>query len=113
MDAMLGAVALGDVGIHFPPGDPLYKDADSMDLLGRVRGMAGLQAYRVANLDVTIIAQAPKLAPYITRMRHNMAEALKAPADAVSVKATTTEGMGFTGRGEGIAAIAVALLEKI
>jgi len=113
IDAVLGAAALGDIGIHFPPGDPLYKDADSMELLNRVKGMAGLKGYRVAQVDVTIIAQAPKLAPYISNMRHKMADALRVPIESVSIKTTTTEGMGFTGRGEGIAAMAVALLEKI
>ena len=113
IDAVLGAAALGDIGIHFPPGDPLYKDADSLELLARVRGMAGLKGFEVKQVDVTIIAQAPRLAPYVLDMRHKMAEALRVPVESVSIKATTTEGMGFIGRSEGIAAMAVALLEKI
>ncbi|MDN5345227.1 MAG: 2-C-methyl-D-erythritol 2,4-cyclodiphosphate synthase [Clostridia bacterium] len=109
-DALLGAAALGDIGRHFPPGDPRYKDADSLVLLQEVYGMVREQGYRLANADAIIIAQAPRLAPYIEQMRERIALALAVGRERISVKATTTEGLGFTGRGEGMAAQATILL---
>jgi 2-C-methyl-D-erythritol 2,4-cyclodiphosphate synthase len=111
-DAVLGALALGDLGAHFPDTDPRWKGADSRTLLRHVMGMAAAQGWAVGNLDTTIIAQAPKVAPFIAAMVANIAADLGcAPAD-VSVKATTTEHLGFTGRGEGIAALATVLLVR-
>ena len=110
MDALLGAAALGDIGRHFPDKDPQYEGADSMELLGRVCALLRQKGYRVGNCDCTVIAQRPKLAPYIPAMRENIASALGIPTDRVSVKATTEEGLGFTGEGAGIAAQAIALL---
>lgn len=112
-DAMLGAVALRDIGYHFPDTDPAYKGADSRRLLREVARLVAREGYTPANVDVTIIAQAPKMLPYIERMRANIADDLSIPVSRVSVKATTTERLGFTGRGEGIAAQAVALLSAI
>lgn len=112
-DAILGALALGDIGTHFPDTDPRYKGADSRVLLREVAYMAQRAGYRVVNTDITIIAQAPKMLPHIAAMRRNVAADLNIPFDCVSVKATTTERLGFTGRGEGIAAQATALLTKI
>lgn len=109
MDALLGAAALGDIGRHFPDTDDKYKGADSMKLLGEVKEMLG--GAKIINVDVTIIAQAPKLAPYIDQMRNNVAKTLEIPLSGVNVKATTEEGLGFTGRGEGIAAMAVCTIE--
>ena len=109
MDALLGAAALGDIGRHFPDTDDKYKGADSMKLLAEVRDMLG--GAKIVNVDITIIAQAPKLAPYIDQMKNNVAETLGIPGSAVNVKATTEEGLGFTGRGEGIAAQAVCIIE--
>ena len=109
MDALLGAAALGDIGKHFPDSDDRYKGADSMMLLAEVKKMLG--SARIVNADITIIAQAPKMAPYIEQMRRNTAKTLGIPVSAVSVKATTEEGLGFTGRGEGIAATAVCAIE--
>jgi 2-C-methyl-D-erythritol 2,4-cyclodiphosphate synthase len=111
-DAILGAIGEGDIGRHFPDTDPRYKGADSLKLLGHVMGLADARGYRLGNLDATIVAQRPKLAPHIQRMRGNIAAVLDADPDRVNVKATTTEGLGFAGRGEGIAAYAVALLVK-
>lgn len=111
-DAILGAAALGDIGRHFPDTDPQWEGADSRRLLRAVADIVGDRGYEVANVDVTIIAQAPKMLPYIERMRQNVADDLNLSIDCVSVKATTTERLGFTGRGEGIAAQATALLEK-
>lgn len=108
-DALLGAAALGDIGRHFPDTDMQYKGADSRVLLRTVMDKIR-QGYRVGNVDVTIIAQAPKMAPHIEQMRQNIAADLQVPVDAVNVKATTTEQLGFTGRREGIAVHAVALL---
>jgi len=110
MDALLGAAALGDIGLHFPDTDEKYRGADSIALLGEVRRMIGEAGYRPLNLDVTVIAQAPKLRPYIGAMRENIASACGLSASAVNVKATTEEGLGFTGRREGIAVHAVCLL---
>lgn len=112
MDALLGAAALGDIGKHFPDTDERFKGADSMKLLSHVLTLLKERCWRVNNADITIIAQKPKLAGYIPAMRDKLAEALGLPPDAVNVKATTTEKLGFTGRGEGIAAEAVASLIK-
>ena len=112
MDALLGAVALGDIGKHFPDTDDRFKGADSMKLLEHVLALLKERCWRVNNADVTIIAQKPKLAGYIPAMRDNLAKAMGLEADAVNVKATTTEKLGFTGRGEGIAAEAVVSLIK-
>lgn len=111
-DALLGAAALRDIGFHFPDTDPAYKGADSRVLLRRVVELLGEKGYAVSNVDVTIIAQAPKLSPYIERMRHTVAADLGLDTDRVSVKATTTERLGFTGRGEGIASMASVLIFK-
>jgi len=112
MDAMLGAAALGDIGKHFPDTDDAYKGIDSMLLLERVQAAIDEKGYRLGNLDVTVIAQRPKLRPYIETMRENIARVLCTDLDNVNVKATTEEKLGFTGRGEGISAHAVCLLEK-
>ncbi|MBO4944584.1 MAG: 2-C-methyl-D-erythritol 2,4-cyclodiphosphate synthase [Muribaculaceae bacterium] len=111
-DALLGAMAMGDIGRHFPDTDPSFKDADSRMLLRRVVEITGTKGYRPSNVDITIIAQAPKMAPHIEQMRANMAADLGLETDRVSVKATTTERLGFTGRKEGIAAMATATLIK-
>ncbi len=111
-DALLGAAALGDIGKHFPDTDPEFEGADSLALLERVNDLLSENGYRVVNVDSTVIAQAPKLAPYILSMRENIAKALKTDVDFVSVKATTEEKMGFTGRKEGVSAHAVCLIEK-
>ena len=113
MDALLGAAALGDIGKHFPDSDPAYKGADSLALAREVVKLLQAKNYRVGNVDATVLAQAPKLAPHIPQMRENLALSLGIPVDAVSVKATTEEHLGFTGAGEGIAAHAVCLLEEI
>ncbi len=112
MDALLGAAALGDIGVHFPDSDPAYAGANSLSLAARVREMLDAAGYTPVNIDATVIAQSPRLSPYIAQMRSALAEALRLPQDAVSVKATTEEGLGFTGAGEGIAAHAVALIAK-
>ena len=109
MDALLGAAGLGDIGKHFPDTDEKYKGADSMKLLAEVKGMLGNA--KIVNVDVVIIAQAPKLAPYMEQMKHNLSNTLGIPESAVNVKATTEEGLGFTGRGEGMAAMATAAIE--
>lgn len=112
MDALLGAAALGDIGMLFPDNDPAYQGADSLGLLREVRRVLDEAGWRVENIDATILAQAPKLFPYKQQMRENLAAAAGLDAAQVSVKATTEEGLGFTGAGEGIAVHAVALLEK-
>ncbi len=109
-DALLGAMALGDIGHHFPDSDPRWKGADSRTLLRHVVALAAAGGYRVANVDATLIAEAPRFAPHIAAMRANIAQDLGCAADCASVKATTTERLGFTGRGEGIAAQAIVLL---
>lgn len=109
-DALLGAAAMGDIGKHFPDTDPRFAGADSRVLLREVVRLIGEKGYKVGNVDVTIIAQAPKMSPHIEAMRANVAADLGCDIDCVSVKATTTERLGFTGRGEGIAAQATALL---
>ena len=111
-DALLGALALGDLGAHFPDSDPHWKGADSRDLLRHVMSMVAAHGYDVGNLDATVIAQAPKLAPYITAMRANVAADLRCDPACISIKATTTERLGFTGREEGIAAEAVVLVVR-
>lgn len=110
MDALLGAAALGDIGRHFPDTDNAYKDADSMELLRKVGELLEEQAFLIENIDATIIAQAPKMRPYIDQMRENIAGALKIEVEQVNVKATTEEGLGFTGAGEGISAQAICML---
>ena len=112
-DALLGAAALGDIGKLFPDSDEKYKGADSLVLLGEVAKRLSEAGYRVLNVDSTVIAQAPKLAPHIADMRENIARALSVDTDCVSVKATTEEGLGFSGRKEGIAAHAVCLIDRI
>ncbi|WP_277057200.1 2-C-methyl-D-erythritol 2,4-cyclodiphosphate synthase [Trichlorobacter lovleyi] len=109
-DALLGALAMGDIGKHFPDTDPVFKGADSMKLLEHVVGLIRTQGYAVGNLDATIIAQRPKMAPHIQAMRENVARACGVEVDRINVKATTEEGLGFTGTGEGISAHAVVLL---
>ena len=111
-DALLGAAALGDIGAHFPDTDPAYKGADSLMLLREVVRLVGEQGYVLCNLDATILAQRPKLRPYIDEMRQHIADACGVDISQISVKATTEEHLGFTGREEGIAAHCVALLEK-
>ncbi|GIP30611.1 2-C-methyl-D-erythritol 2,4-cyclodiphosphate synthase [Paenibacillus sp. J23TS9] len=111
-DAILGALGLGDIGKHFPDTDPEFKDADSLKLLLYIWDMAKERGYRLGNIDSTIIAQKPKMAPYIPQMAEVIAKALDADLDQVNVKATTTEQLGFTGRGEGIAAQSVVCLVK-
>ena len=113
MDALLGALALGDIGKHFPDTDPRYKGADSMALLRHVAALIAKEGYRLGNLDATVLAQAPKLAPHIMQMRENIAEALSCEVSRVSVKATTEEKLGFTGAKQGIAAHCVCLLEQV
>ena len=113
MDALLGAAGLGDIGLHFPDNDPAYKDADSIKLLEKVGDILESNLYVVDNIDATIIAQAPKMRPHIDAMRERIAGALRIPVSLVNVKATTEEGLGFTGVGEGIAAHAVCLLASL
>lgn len=112
MDALLGAAALGDIGKHFPDTDPAYKGISSLRLLDHVAGLLKKQGFSVGNIDAVIIAQKPKMAPYIPKMRQNIAQALGISADRVNIKATTEEKLGFTGREEGIASQAVCLLEE-
>lgn len=112
MDALLGAAALGDIGKWFPDTDPQYRGISSMVLLQRVTALLRERGYRVGNVDVTVIAQRPKLLPYIPQMRENLAAALEIGMERVNVKATTEERLGFTGSGEGMAAHAVCLLEE-
>ena len=113
MDALLGAAALGDIGQHFPDNDPQYEGISSIELLGRVAALLEERLYVVGNIDATIIAQRPKLAPYIPQMKQNIADTLGLSPDCVNIKATTEEGLGFTGEGLGIAAQAVCLLENM
>ncbi|MBW2040143.1 MAG: 2-C-methyl-D-erythritol 2,4-cyclodiphosphate synthase [Deltaproteobacteria bacterium] len=110
-DALLGAISEGDIGRHFPDSDPQYRDMESLLLLQKVIKVVKKRGFGVTNIDATIMAQAPKLAPYLPQMEERIAETLGINKERVNVKATTTEGLGFTGRGEGIAACAVALLE--
>lgn len=113
MDALLGAAALGDIGKLFPDSDAAYAGADSIALLRRVTALLREHGWQVGNVDATVVAQAPKLAPYIPEMRRRLAEAMGLDVDCVSVKATTEERLGFTGSGEGMAAHAVALIERL
>lgn len=112
MDALLGAAALGDIGRHFPDTDPAYAGADSLKLLEHVTALLKKEGWRVENVDATILAQRPKLAGYIPQMRERLAAGMGITLEQVNVKATTEEGLGFTGSGEGMAAHAVCLLEK-
>jgi 2-C-methyl-D-erythritol 2,4-cyclodiphosphate synthase len=111
-DSLLGAAALGDIGKHFPDTDPAFKGADSLVLLKHVVSLIHKEGYKVVNIDATIIAQMPKMAPHIEKMRENIAEALEVSVDCVNVKATTEEKLGFTGRKEGISSHCVCLIEK-
>jgi 2-C-methyl-D-erythritol 2,4-cyclodiphosphate synthase len=111
-DALLGALALGDIGQHFPPGDEQWRDAESRVLLGSVREMLGNEGWYVVNLDITIACEEPRIGPHVPLMRKLIAQVLETTPDRVSVKATTTEKLGFCGRGEGIAALAVVLLAR-
>ncbi len=110
MDALLGAAALGDIGLHFPDTDPAYKDADSIKLLEHVGNLLEEKMFYIENIDATILAQAPKMRPHIDTMRANLAAALKINISQVNIKATTEEGLGFTGHKEGIAAHAVCII---
>ena len=111
-DAMLGALALGDIGRHFPPSDARWKGADSTELLSQVMAMVRARGHELGNADMTVICEAPKINPHVPAMRARLAEVMGVDVDRLSVKATTTEKLGFTGRGEGIAAQATVLLEK-
>lgn len=113
MDALLGAAALGDIGKHFPDTDPKYEGASSMKLLEAVKGLLDEKCFVIENIDATIIAQRPKLLPYMEEMKKNVAGALELTMDRVNIKATTEEGLGFTGSGEGISAQAVCLLQPL
>jgi 2-C-methyl-D-erythritol 2,4-cyclodiphosphate synthase len=112
-DACLGAIGEGDIGRHFPDTDPEFKDADSAKLMEQVWKIVKEKGYRLVNIDCTIIAEKPKMAPYIPQMRERVADLLEANVDQVNVKATTTEKLGFTGRGEGIASQVAVLLQKV
>lgn len=109
-DALLGALALGDIGVHFPPSDPTWEDADSRAFLRAVAAMIAERGYALGNADITVIGERPKVKPHAEAMRAHLAEDLGCDVDRISVKATTTEQLGFCGRGEGLAAMAVALL---
>ena len=113
MDSILGALALGDIGKHFPDTDMEYKDINSMILLGRVYNIMRDKGYEIGNLDATVVAQAPKLAPYIDQMRENISKVLNTNLGNISVKATTTERLGFEGREEGISSSSICLLKKV
>jgi 2-C-methyl-D-erythritol 2,4-cyclodiphosphate synthase len=112
-DALLGATALGDLGAHFPPSEAKYKDISSMILLQNIHAMVLKKNFKLVNIDATIVAEKPKLIHYIQEMRRNIADVLRLRLDQVSVKATTTEGLGFTGTGEGIAVYAVCLIDEV
>ena len=112
MDALLGALALGDIGTHFPNTDPAFKNANSLDLLKQVAKIVAREGYVIRNVDATLIAEAPKIMPFVGAMRQKISEALAIDIHAVSIKATTNEGIGCVGRGEGMAAQAVALVVK-
>lgn len=113
MDALLGAAALGDIGKHFPDTDPAYKGISSLELLAHVGKLLDEHMYIIENIDATIIAQRPKMAPHIQKMRENVAEVLGIEVDQINIKATTEEGLGFTGTGEGISSQAICAIEKI
>jgi 2-C-methyl-D-erythritol 2,4-cyclodiphosphate synthase len=112
MDAILGALGRGDIGMHFPDNDPAYKGIDSTLLLKRVMDLTGQDGYKINNADNTIVAQRPRMAPHMQNMRDRLSQVLETPPDRINIKATTTEGMGFCGRGEGIAAYSVVSLVK-
>ena len=112
IDALLGAATLGDIGQHFPPGDERYRDARSLDLLREAVALVANAGYAIVNVDATVIAESPRLSPYIDDIRASVAGALAIDAGSVSVKATTADGLGALGRGEGIAALAIALLDS-
>jgi 2-C-methyl-D-erythritol 2,4-cyclodiphosphate synthase len=112
-DALLGAAALGDIGVHFPPSDPQWKDADSMKLLEMVVRRLGAHNYQVVNIDVTVIAEEPRISPHAERIRQILAQVLEVSPANVSVKGKSNEGMGWIGRGEGIAVSAVALIDAV
>lgn len=112
VDALLGAAALGDIGAHFPSSDARWQGAPSADFLRYTVGMLRQHGWRVANIDATVVAERPRLSPHVPAMRARLAELLGLPLDAVSVKSKTTDGLGFTGRGEGIACYAVAMIER-
>ncbi len=112
MDALLGAAALGDIGHHFPPSDDRFRDADSLQLLAQVAKLLDNEGYSVVNVDATVIAEAPRLAPHVEDMRWRIALWLAVEEEAISIKATTNEGLGTIGRGEGMAAMAVASVEQ-
>ncbi len=112
MDALLGAAALGDIGRHFPPGDPQFKDISSLKLLVKVKDLLAANGWQVGNIDTTIIAERPRLSEHIDRMREKLCRTLEIDVEQVSVKASTSDGLGFVGRGEGIAALAVAALKE-
>lgn len=111
-DALLGALALGDIGVHFPPSDATYKNADSTELLAKCMQMVRDKGYELANADMTLICEQPKINPHVFAMRERLASVMQVGIEQLSIKATTTEQLGFTGRGEGIAAQAVVLLNK-
>lgn len=111
-DALLGAIGAGDIGTHFPDTDPRYKDINSLELLETTGRMLRERNFSVANLDATILAEAPRISPHRRQMQINIAAALEIPAESVNIKATTTEGLGSIGKGEGIAAMCVALVER-
>ncbi len=113
MDALLGACKLGDIGQHFPDTDPRYKDISSITLLKHVGGLLEKKGYKAVNIDSIIVAQRPKMMPHIPEMEKNISAALNIPVDAVNVKATTEEGLGFTGMGEGIASKAVCMVQRV
>ncbi|MBE7039959.1 MAG: 2-C-methyl-D-erythritol 2,4-cyclodiphosphate synthase [Ruminococcaceae bacterium] len=113
MDSLLGALSLGDIGKHFPDTDEKYKGADSLELLGKVADLIHEKGYGICNIDSTIVAQKPKLSPYIDAMRENIKNVLSCPLDSISIKATTTEKLGFEGRCEGISSTAVCILKKL
>ncbi len=113
IDALLGAAALDDIGAHFPDTDPKYRGISSIDLLAQVKQLISEKSFKISNIDSTIIAEKPKFRPYIRAMREKISSCLNLSLDQVNVKATTTEGLGFTGRSEGIAAEAIALLEQV
>ena len=112
-DALLGSLALGDIGIHFPDSDPRFKDISSLELLRKVAGVVKEKGFSIGNIDVTLIAEQPKIAPYIVQIKETIARTAVLEKDQISIKATTTEGLGFIGRGEGIAAHAVVLVEEV
>lgn len=113
MDSILGALALGDIGAHFPDTDPKYKDISSLILLENIKKAMDIKSYKIGNIDATIVAQSPKLAPFIEEMRKNIANILECSLEDINIKATTTEKLGFVGRKEGISSYSVCLLESL